>query len=67
MVSTPFPYSFDNIGTVCKFWTPHDGISRGYFELSLPSKQNHRFKFLELMKISPTIITSISCQKQISS
>ena len=53
-VYTPFSYSFGNVGTVSNFWTPHEEILLGSFELALFSKTNRGVKFLQLMQISPT-------------
>ena len=41
-VYTPFSYSFGNVGTVSNFWTPHEEILRGSFELALSSKTKSR-------------------------
>ena len=37
-VCTTFSYSFGNTGTVSNFWTPHDEILRGPFEVTLSGK-----------------------------
>ena len=37
-VCTPFSYPFGNIGTVSNFWTPHDKILQGSFEVTLSGK-----------------------------
>ena len=37
-VCTPFSYSFGNIGTDSNFWTRHDKILRGSFEITLSGK-----------------------------
>ena len=41
-VYTPFSFSFGNVGTVSNFWTPHEEILRGSFELALSSKTKSR-------------------------
>ena len=51
---TPFSYSFSNAGTVSNFWTPHDEIVRGYFELSLPRKAKWQAQVFRAHGIRPT-------------
>ena len=51
---TPFSYSFGNARTVFNFWTPHDEIVRGYFELSLPRKAKSQAQVSRAHGISPT-------------
>ena len=41
-VCTPFSYSFGNIGTVSNFWTPHNEILWGSYEVKSSGKTKSR-------------------------